>query len=75
MCYLGMQQDHEGDHQQQDMQQNEEGGFLTDEEIQNLREIFDLFDKEKTGQIELKDLEAVMNTLQKDAGEVKQMIH
>ena len=38
------------------------GGF-TEDEIQNLRDIFDLFDKEKQGFIELKDLEAIMTSL------------
>ena len=34
-------------------------GF-SDEEIQNLREIFDLFDKDHKGHITIKDLEAIM---------------
>jgi len=36
---------------------------FSDEEIQNLREIFDLFDKEKSGSINIKDLEAIMQSL------------
>ena len=36
---------------------------FTDDEVQNLREIFDLFDKEKTGHIEAKDLETIMSSL------------
>lgn len=42
-----------------------EQGFTTfsDEEVANLREIFDLFDKEKTGFIEVKDLETIMGSL------------
>jgi Ca2+-binding EF-hand superfamily protein len=38
------------------------GGF-TEDEIQNLRDIFDLFDKEKTGRIDMRDLEAIMTSL------------
>jgi len=44
------------------------GGF-TEDEIQNLRDIFDLFDKDKQGFIELKDLEAIMTSLQRDPAE------
>ena len=33
---------------------------FTDEEIQNLKEIFDLFDKDHKGAIDIKDLEAIM---------------
>ena len=36
---------------------------FTDEEIQNLKEIFDLFDKDRKGAIEIKDLEAIMQSL------------
>ena len=38
-------------------------GSFTDEEVQNLREIFDLFDKEQSGHIEVKDLETIMGSL------------
>ena len=37
-----------------------QGMQFTDEEVQNLREIFDLFDKEHKGTINIKDLEAIM---------------
>ena len=33
------------------------------EEVENLKEIFFLFDKEKCGQIKLADLEAIMQSL------------
>jgi hypothetical protein len=36
---------------------------FSDEEIQNLKEIFDLFDKEKAGAITMNDLEAIMQSL------------
>ena len=42
--------------------------------MQNLREIFDLFDKEKTGSITLKDLEAIMQSLQRDSSEARELV-
>lgn len=39
-----------------------------------MREIFDLFDKEKTGSIEIKDLETIMQSLQRDPAEVKEFV-
>lgn len=39
-----------------------------------MREIFDLFDKEKTGSIEVKDLETIMSSLQRDPTEVKEFV-
>lgn len=36
---------------------------FSDEEIQNLKEIFDLFDKDHQGEINMKDLEAIMQSL------------
>lgn len=42
--------------------------------MQNLRDIFDLFDKERTGHIEQKDLEAIMNSLQRDASEAQELV-
>ena len=36
---------------------------FSQEEIENLKEIFFLFDKEKVGQIKLSDLEAIMQSL------------
>ena len=50
------------------------GGF-TEDEIQNLRDIFDLFDKEKTGRIDMRDLEAIMTSLQRDPAEARQMLN
>ena len=34
---------------------------FSDEEVQNLREIFDLFDKERNGTIYIKDLEQIIS--------------
>ena len=36
---------------------------FTEEEVQNLKEIFDLFDKDQAGFIEVKDLETIMGSL------------
>jgi Ca2+-binding EF-hand superfamily protein len=36
---------------------------FSEDEIQNLREIFDLFDKEKNGTIDAKDLHTIMSSL------------
>lgn len=46
------------------------GGF-TEDEVQNLRDIFDLFDKEKHGRIDIRDLEAIMTSLQRDPAEAR----
>ena len=47
---------------------------FTDEEIQNLKEIFDLFDKDRKGSIEIKDLEAIMQSLQRDPNEAMSLL-
>ena len=47
---------------------------FTDEEIQNLKEIFDLFDKDRKGSIEIKDLEAIMQSLQRDPAEAMSLL-
>lgn len=44
------------------------------EEIENLKEIFFLFDKDKIGQIKLTDLEAIMQSLQRDPEEAKTLL-
>lgn len=44
------------------------------EEIENLKEIFFLFDKEKQGSIKLSDLEAIMQSLQRDPEEAKVLL-
>ena len=49
------------------------GGF-TEDEVQNLRDIFDLFDKERQGHIDVKDLEAIMTSLQRDPVEARGML-
>lgn len=55
-------------HQAQSVQQ------FTEDEVQNLKEIFDLFDKEKNQTINVKDLETIMGSLQRDPAEVREFI-
>ena len=43
--------------------------------MQNLKEIFDLFDKEKNQTINVKDLETIMGSLQRDPAEVREFIY
>ena len=47
---------------------------FSDEEVTHLREIFDLFDREKQGSISIKDLEAIMQSLNRDPEEAKQLL-
>jgi len=47
---------------------------FTDDEIQNLRSIFEMFDPNRTGAIEVKDLETIMGSLQRDANEVREFV-
>ena len=47
---------------------------FSDEEIQNLKEIFDLFDKDRKGWIIISDLEAIMQSLQRDPQEAKDLL-
>lgn len=39
-----------------------------------MRDIFDLFDKQQTGSINVKDLETIMGSLQRDPAEVRDFI-
>lgn len=47
---------------------------FSDEEVTHLREIFDLFDREKMGSISIKDLEAIMQSLNRDPEEAKVLL-
>ncbi len=47
---------------------------FSDEEIQNLKEIFDLFDKQNEGAIQVSDLDAIMQSLQRDPQEAKELL-
>ncbi|CDW89445.1 ca2+-binding protein (ef-hand superfamily) [Stylonychia lemnae] len=71
------QQDDMGNNYQSAQDQNiggQGGASFTEDEIQNLRDIFDLFDKDHSGKIEMKDLEAIMTSLQRDPNEAKEML-
>ena len=61
-------------HEVEEYDQQPDDNKFTDEEIQNLREIFDLFDKEQGGYIEVKDLETIMGSLQRDPNEVREFV-
>lgn len=42
--------------------------------MQNLKDIFDLFDKEQAGSICARDLETIMGSLQRDPNEVREFL-
>lgn len=48
--------------------------IFNEEEIQNLKDIFDLFDKDQSGKIELNDLENILTSLKRDPEEAKLML-
>ena len=47
---------------------------FTNEELQNLRDIFDLFDKDKNGYIGLDDLQHITQSLKRDFEEAKSLL-
>lgn len=49
--------------------------IFNEEDIQNLRDIFDLFDKDQSGKIESTDLENILTSLKRDPEEAKEMLH
>jgi len=53
---------------------NDVGEIFNDEEIQNLKDIFDLFDKDQSGKIQSNDLENILTSLKRDPEEAKQML-
>lgn len=48
--------------------------IFNDEEVQNLKDIFDLFDNNQSGRIEQNDLENILTTLKREPEEAKQML-
>jgi hypothetical protein len=48
---------------------------FNDEDIQNLKDIFDLFDKDQSGKIEASDLENILTSLKRDPEEAHQMLN
>ena len=61
------------DAMQAQMQQQQPQQF-TEDEIANLREIFDLFDREHQGKINVKDLETIMQSLNRDPNEIREFM-
>jgi hypothetical protein len=59
---------------QMEMAQEQNLNNFTDDEIQNLRSIFEMFDPSKTGFIQVNDLETIMGSLQRDANEVREFV-
>jgi len=57
-----------------EMVQDQNLNNFTDDEIQNLRSIFEMFDPSKTGFIQVNDLETIMGSLQRDANEVREFV-
>lgn len=47
---------------------------FSEEEVNHLREIFELFDRDKVGSISIKDLEAIMQSLNRDPEEAKLLL-
>ena len=68
------QQDPDNVDDQMQMDEGQNLSNFTDDEIQNLRSIFEMFDPNKTGAIEVKDLETIMGSLQRDANEVREFV-
>ena len=47
---------------------------FNEEEMQHLKDIFDLFDKDKAGAIEINDLEAIMSSLNRNPAEARAIL-
>jgi hypothetical protein len=67
------QKDSNTHHTEQDNEEDDEKIF-NEEEIQNLKDIFDLFDKDQSGKIEANDLESILTSLKRDPEEAKEML-
>jgi len=63
-----------GQQMMQDGQIDQNYNNFTEDEIANLRSIFEMFDPQRTGSIEVKDLETIMSSLQRDANEVREFV-
>ena len=44
------------------------------EEIENFRCIFDMFDKDKTGFVDIQDLQTIMKSLGRDPNEAEELV-
>jgi Ca2+-binding EF-hand superfamily protein len=54
--------------------EHEEEPVFSESDIQNLQDIFSLFDKDKQGSIEASDLEAILTSLKRDPDEARDML-
>ena len=54
-------------------EENDEPVF-NESDVQNLRDIFNLFDKESQGSIEASDLEAILTSLKRNPDEAREML-
>ena len=61
-----------------DQEQNQNNGNIyskySEEEIENFRCIFEMFDKEKQGFIEIVDLQTIMRSLGRDPNEAMELL-
>ena len=61
-------------------EQNEENGevdifkMYSKEEIENFRCIFDMFDKDQTGFVDIQDLQTIMKSLGRDPNEAQELV-
>ena len=59
----------------QEAEANEEtAAMFNDEDVNNLNEIFNLFDKEKTGKVSSDDLKAILTSLKREPEEALEML-
>jgi Ca2+-binding EF-hand superfamily protein len=65
-------------HKNIDQEQNQKNGNIfykySEEEIENFRCIFEMFDKEKQGFIEIVDLQTIMRSLGRDPNEAMELL-
>lgn len=65
-------------HKNIDQEQNQKNGNIfskySEEEIENFRCIFEMFDKEKQGFIEIIDLQTIMRSLGRDPNEAMELL-
>lgn len=60
--------------QNNEIDEDDEERAFNEEEIQNLRDIFDLFDKDQVGKIQPKDLESILTSLKRDVDGAKEFL-
>jgi len=60
--------------QHHELDEDDEERAFNEEEIQNLRDIFDLFDKDQVGKIQPKDLESILTSLKRDVDGAREFL-